>query len=693
MGPTGRFLEPFGTLSFDEAYEAFCEQAHILAEAGVDCLILETMVDLQEARAALLATRDTARVPVIAQMSFAEGGRTVTGTDAATAAVVLGALGADVIGANCQTGPDEMLPVIREMACYSSRPLVAQPNAGMPHLTQGGTVYPGTPAHLAQFAERFAEAGAGLVGSCCGSTPHHTRAIAARLGRRPPVSRDSPPAVLLSSRTRTVAIGTGCPVCVIGERINPSGRKVLSRELKAGKTAQLLRDAFEQVQAGAEALDVNVATPGVSESETFRRVLPPLQNAVSVPLVIDSTDPQALQAALRVYAGRALINSLSGDRATLEKLLPLVRRFGAAFVGLCLDGQGIPATASGRLRIAREIMGTALDMGLCSQDILIDGLVLTAATNQDEGLVTLETLERVKGDLGLCTILGVSNISYGLPLRGAMNAAFVAMAAGRGLDAAILDPRDPEVMSALRAASVISGRDRGARAYLDFYRRAQPSAVPNEKAPDPGAPEVRLREAILGGRVDGMDVALDELAVAGWSPAKTVDEILIPAIGQVGQGFARGEILLPQVILSAEAMRRAFSILRSRFGGHGHPERGKILLATVRGDLHDLGKNIVRSVLESFGFSVIDLGTDVPREQIASAARREEVDIVGLSALMTTSLVEMAAVVEHLRQEDLRMPVMVGGAVVTPGFADEIGAGYASDALGAVREAERLMKG
>jgi 5-methyltetrahydrofolate--homocysteine methyltransferase len=695
IGPSGKFLQPFGELTFEAAYELFKEQAQALIKGGVDLLIIETMVDLQEMRAALLAAKDVSPVPIIAQMSFTQDGRTVTGTDPVTALSVLSAMGADVVGMNCMIGPAEMLPVFRNLAGTTDHPLSAQPNAGMPRLAGDETVFPGTPELIAEYGEKFVLAGANIVGSCCGTTPEHTKALAQRVKHLKPIPRKHTPGTRLTSRVKTVFAGTGYPFVAIGERINPSGRKLLTREIEEGKSSLLRKDAQAQAAAGARVLDINVGIAGgdLSEPGYMRNAIEAVQNVVDAPLSIDTTGPEALAAGLKTCVGKSLVNSISGEEARMDLLMPLVKRFGAVFIGLALDERGIPATARDRLKVAERILAKAREHGIRPEDIVIDPLVLTISTNQDDSGVTLETIALVKCHLGLTTSFGLSNVSFGLPNRKNVNQAYLVQALSYGLDMAIVNPLDETLMALVRAGDVLAGRDRNARVYIETFKAVEASAA-KPQTTVPQSPETILFNAILEGDRNAVPDVLVEILKKGAPPLQVINETMIPAIRQVGEAFDKGRLFLPQLMLSAEAMRAAFWILRPLIQSVAPNAKGEgtILMATVKGDVHDIGKNLVIAVLESHGYSVADLGKNVTAEKIIAQAREKNADIVGLSALMTTTMGEMRQVAKKMQKEGVRARLMIGGAPVTEKFAQEIGAqAYGRDAMDAVRVVRSLL--
>jgi 5-methyltetrahydrofolate--homocysteine methyltransferase len=692
IGPTGRFLEPVGDALFDEMVEVFGEQVAAFSDAGADLITLETFLDVRELRAAVVACRSFSRLPVIAQMTFDDGGRTVLGTPPEAAAVTLDALGADVIGSNCGLGPEGIFAVLEKMRSVTSRPLISQANAGLPELRGGVTVFPATPGEMTGYHEQMIALGVRVVGGCCGTTPAHIGAIRAALDGRDLSWSPPPRRGFLSSRTAVVPLGGEAPCAVIGERINPTGKKAYSAELREGKTAYIRREAQEQVAAGAALLDVNCGTPGIDEPAALERAVFALSGVASAPLVLDSSDPAALERGLKAADGKVLINSVSGEAKSLREILPLAKKYGAAVIGLALDEGGIPADAAGRLAVADKILAAARDAGLPPEDVVIDCLTLTVSAEQGQAPATLEALRRVRGELGLATVLGVSNISFGLPSRPVLSSAFFAMALEAGLSAAIVNPKDERMMDAYRAAMVLLGSDKRAEEYIAHYgAAAAPPAVPAAAAPA-GIRE-RLALAVIEGDREGIVSLVESALGEGLSPIDVSNEGLLPGLEEVGRRFAKNQVFLPQVMLSAETMHAAFARLKLEMKGTAVRSLGKILMATVEGDIHDIGKNIVCTLLENHGFEVIDLGKNVPAGRIIEQARALEVDAVGLSALMTTTLSQMQTTIGQLREAGIEVFTMVGGAVVTQEYADSIGADlYAPDAMEAVARVKELFR-
>jgi len=693
VGPTGRFVEPVGDAGFDEMVAIFAEQISALAGAGADLISFETFLDIRELRAGIIACRDVCDLPVIAQMTFDDAGRTVLGTPPTAAAVTLDALQVDVIGTNCGLGIDGVHDVLVQMRQVTPRPLIAQANAGLPVLKDGQTLFPGTPAEMIAYHERLVALGVRIIGGCCGTTPSHIRAMRTALDSLP---QDwTPPARrgFLSSRSGVAEFGGDAPCVLIGERINPTGKKGYSEELRTGKTAYVRREATAQVAAGARLLDVNCGAPGVDEAAALEQVIYAVSRACMTPLVIDTADPAALEQALKAVDGKVLINSVNGETKSLARILPLARRYGAAVIGLTLDEDGIPETAEGRVVIAKRILAAALAAGLPPQDLIVDCLTLTVSAEQKRALETLRALRLVRDELGLATALGVSNISFGLPSRPVLSSVFFAMALEAGLKAAIVNPMDERMMDAYRSALVLLCQDVRAGDYIDHYA-GQPATAISTAGQDDTPPEIRQRlaAAIVAGDSEGIVPLVKAAMQEGLDSIAVSNEGLLPGLEEVGRRFADNRIFLPQVMQSAATMQAAFGYLKEHFAGESGPSRGRILMATVEGDIHDIGKNIVCTLLENHGFEVIDLGKNVPAARILEVALEKDVDAVGLSALMTTTLQQMDVTLSKLRAAGVKVFTMVGGAVVTQDYADSIGADiYARDAIEAVAKVKAIM--
>jgi 5-methyltetrahydrofolate--homocysteine methyltransferase len=688
VGPTGLVMQPLGTATFDEVFEVFVEQITALAAEGPDAIAFETFTDLAEIRCGLLAARSVTDLPLIASMTFGRMGRTeLSASDPETVAVVLEACGASVVGMNCGLGPEQMLPLVERMAAVTTLPLVVQPNAGLPTLVDDRTHFPGTPEEMGAYAARFAVLGAGLVGSCCGSSPSFTGAILDEAkGVELPTTRVRPAGVALSSSRSTVRIGDGWPLAIVGERINPTGKKALAESLRAGSMELVRSLAARQEEDGARLLDVNVGAAGVDAPVVLPQAVLALAGMTGLPLVIDTTDPVALEAALRAYPGRALINSVNGGAASMGSVLPLAARYGAAVVVLALDDSGIPASAEGRLEIVRRIRTAAHTHGLTDDDLVVDCLVMTAAAEPEAAATTLEALRRVKG-LGLATVLGVSNVSHGLPGRAELNSTMLSLAEAAGLDAAIYDPGAVRPRPSAEASDVLLGRDPQAARWI-----AHAGAAIADPAPDVALDaNAALAVAVERGDADGAPRLVDELLATGFDPRDVIATVLTPAIRRLGEAYGRGEVFLPQMMVAADAMKAAVTRVKSHLPEGEDGSAGRVVFATVKGDVHSIGKDICISLLESQGFVVDDLGVDVESERVERAA--EGADAVCLSALMTTTLPAMRRTVLALKSGRPGRPVLVGGAVVTAEWAAEIGAdGYAADAPGCVEFVRTLIE-
>ena len=685
VGPLGELLEPAGTLTFEQAYGLFREQMKAGAQAGADLIVIETMTDLYEAKAALLAAKEATSLPVFVTMTFEQNGRTFTGCSVPAMASVLEGLGADAIGVNCSLGPKELYPIVREMAQYTSLPLIVKANAGLPDPETGK--YNILPEEFAREVKRFAALGVSILGGCCGTTPEYIREMQAALvgispAKRAPVSKS-----LVCTPTKAVELDG---VRVIGERINPTGKKRFRQALLENDMGYVISQGIQQAEAGADILDVNVGLPEIDEPQTMKTVVKKLQSVVELPLQIDSSDPAAIEAGLRVYNGKAVVNSVNGEQKILDKILPIVKKYGAAVVGLTLDENGIPETAEQRFAIVERILSAALAHGIKKEDVFIDCLTLTVSAQQSGARETLRAVHMVRERLGLHTVLGVSNISFGLPNRELVNRTFLTLALGQGLDLPILNPNSAAMMDAVAAFNVLDNRDRDSARYISRFSQAA-AQTPAPEQPAEGG--VDLGRAVESGfREDARRITAellrerDELSV--------VNGLLIPALDRVGGRFERGEIFLPQLINSASAAQQAFEVIKTSLakkGGAG-VSKGKIILATVKGDIHDIGKNIVKIVLENYGYRVLDLGRDVDSRLIVETAVREDVRLVGLSALMTTTLKSMAQTIAALRESGHPCRVMVGGAVLTPAYAEEIGADfYARDAKRSVDIAKQVL--
>ncbi|MCD6118109.1 homocysteine S-methyltransferase family protein [bacterium] len=692
MGPSGKLIEPLGELSFDEAFDAFYEQAKALAQGGVDLFLLETFADLKEIKIAVMAAKEAGPgLPLLASMTYEEGFKTFTGTDPETAATVLTSLGVDAVGVNCSTGPEPMLEVVGRYAVSTNKPIFVEANAGIPILNKGKTTYTVSADEMAQFGEKFVEIGASIVGSCCGSTPEYTKKIAAAVKNKKSVFRPVIHGLRLCSRTNTVHIGTGEPFAVIGERINPTNRDELAESIRQGKVGIIQQEAKLQVKQGAHLIDVNLGVPGIDEAAAMSITIPAIENVAPVPLVIDTSNPEAVEAALLHCSGKPLINSVNGGEESLNAVLPLAKKFGAAVLCLAVDEKGIPKTAEERISVLKKIIARADSLGIDRNDLICDTLTLTVSAQQKRAEQTLFAMMMVKNELGLQNVLGVSNISFGLPQRSLINSTFLAMAMAYGLDAAIMNPGDERMMQTVSAASVLTVRDRDSKNFIAGFKAKKSKGTKKPKQNTENNDNLIFR-AILDGNRDEIMPLVEQALEKGTDPLAINNEILIPAIKEVGDMYDRKDIYLPQMILSAETMQRAFKVLEPHFGKEKSEIKGRVVITTVSGDVHDIGKNIVALFLKNHGFEVIDLGKNVQAADIAYAAIKNNADIVGLSALMTTTMVEMPKVIKTLRDAGSKARVVVGGAVVTKRYAREIGAdGYAKDGVGAVKEIEKLV--
>ena len=679
MGPTGKLLAPYGELPFQEAVSLYRQAAAWGAEAGADLIIIETMGDPYEMKAAVLGAREACDLPILATMMADVNGRLLTGGTVETMAVLLDGLGVTALGLNCGLGGPEMLPLLRRIRRVTERPLLCSPNAGLPRMEGGRTVFPAGPEAFAQAQRELAQAGAWLLGGCCGTTPEHIRAMVAACREVTPAPVPPVTETWISSGSEAVCLDHG-PV-VIGERINPTGKKRMQEALRTGDVNYLLKEAVNQSAAGAAVLDVNVGLGGVDEAAWMERAVSAIQGVCTCPLQLDTADPEALARGLRAYNGKALINSVSGKQEVMDQVFPLAKRYGGTVVALLLDEEGIPDTAEGRVAIARRIMAEAARYGIAKRDLVMDALTMTVSTGERHALVTLETLRRCREELGVRTVLGVSNISFGLPQREKLAGPFLTLALGAGLDAAILNPLSEAMMDAWQAALTLTGRDKGCRAYLERFAGAAPVKSGAQAA-------FSLEEAVRRGLRAEAERAARERLSEGESPMDLAEKRLLPALTQVGDGYEAGTLFLPQLLMSAEAAQGAFALVQQALGkkSTGIRRQGRIALATVEGDIHDIGKNIVKVLLESYGFEVLDLGKNVRPEQVLAAVQAEKLHMVGLSALMTTTVPAMERSIALLRREAPDCRVVVGGAVLTPELAAAIGAhAYARDAMDTVR--------
>jgi 5-methyltetrahydrofolate--homocysteine methyltransferase len=696
ISTTGHLVKPFGEMEFDYAVEIFAEQIRGLVDGGVDFLIIETMIDIQEARAALIAAKETCDLPVCVSMTFNESKRTLTGTDPVTALITLQSLGVDAVGCNCSTGPAEMVSVIAEMKKHAYVPIIAKPNAGLPVLKNGETVFTMDAEEFGSHVEAFIRSGVNLLGGCCGTSPAFVAQIAERTAGIRPVASDSEKVGALTSARRTVFIGGDRPVVMIGERINPTGKKKLQQSLLEKDMGEVKRLAREQEANGAAVLDINAGMPGIDETQTVSRIVEELSVDADLPLCIDSSNTEVIEKTLRIYPGRALVNSLTGEVDKMERLLPVMKKYGAMFILLPLDEKGIPHSAAERCSIIEKVYEKASEYGFTKDDFLADGLTMTVSSDQGAAKAALEVIEWCAKEFGCGTVIGLSNISYGMPQREWINASFLAMAIARGLSCVIANPSSKAVEGIRLASDVLTGKDKGCMNYISRYSDEVKEDLIQEEREYRNTLEL-LYDCVISGSTETVVELVKKAVEEGTNAAAIVNEQLIPAITRVGDLYESGKYFLPQLIRSAETVKRAFTYLEPllKAGGAGQTEkRPVVVLATVKGDIHDIGKNIVGLMLGNHGFDVLDLGKDVDPRIIVSRARESGADIIGLSALMTTTMIEMKNVIDLAKAEGLKCKFMVGGAAVNSAFADEIGAdGYAEDANKAVRLAWELVGG
>ena len=696
IGPLGELLVPAGTLSFEDAYAEFAQVIRAGAAAGADLVFLETMTDLYELKAAILAAKENCILPVLTSMSFESRGRTFTGCTVESYAVTAAGLGADAVGINCSLGPKEILPFAQRL-CRSvpaGVPVFVKPNAGLPN--PDGS-YNLDPDGFAAEMKEYAAIGVSMVGGCCGTTPAFIAKLHETFSPLAPADKIPIRRSCLCTPVRFVEVNG---ITVVGERINPTGKKRLQQALRDGDSAYPCTQAVAQAEAGAQVLDVNAGLPGIDEAATLEQLVKDLQAVTDLPLQLDSSNPEALSRALRIYNGKPIVNSVNGETETLEKILPLCKKYGAAVVGLALDKGGIPPTVEGRGAIARRIVDAAHAAGIPDEDIYIDCLCLTASAQQEGATQTLQALARCKKELGVRTVLGVSNISFGLPCRGYLNTTFLTMAMSAGLDLAIMNPNTPEMMAAVRAYRVLTCQDPQSTDYVAAYADVQIQTTQTSKsaatvaevsAAAPGGDA--LFEAVRRGLKAEARAAADA-ALTMREPLDVVNTSLIPALDAVGDGFEKGTVFLPQLLQAATAAQAAFEAIKAKIAASGQAQgsKGKIVIATVKGDVHDIGKNIVRVILENYGYDVLDLGRDVDPERVVEAVRQTGAKLVGLSALMTTTVPNMQATIEALHAANLDCKVMVGGAVLTPDYARDIGADYyCKDAKASADLAKQLL--
>ena len=682
IGPTGKLLKPMGELDFEEAVDIFAQMINA-GKDGSDIVLIETMSDTYEVKAAVLAAKENCSLPVFVTMIFDEKGRLLTGADVKTAVTMLEGLGVDAIGFNCGLGPAQTLPLIEEIRKWTSLPIIVQPNAGLPESVNGKTVYNVSPDDFARDMKKAADTGVSYLGGCCGTTPEHIKKMIELCRDIPANIPEKKNFTLVSSYSQTVEIGKK-PV-IIGERINPTGKKLFKEALRRNDIEYIIKEGLKQTDAGAHILDVNVGLPEIDEVKMMETAVQSLQGVISSPLQIDTSNTAALEKALRIYNGKPMINSVNGKAENMAAVFPLAKKYGGVVVCLCLDESGIPQTAQGRIKIAEKIINTAADYGIDKKDLIVDALTMTVSTDSSNGAETLKAVEYIRRTLGVNTVLGVSNISFGLPKRDAVNTAFFTLALQSGLSAGIINPNSQSMMNAYYAFNALSGLDENCAEYIESV------TVPEQPA---AAGETTLHTAIVKGVKEDAARCAAELLKTNES-LDVINNYIIPALDEVGVGFENNRIFLPQLLMSADSAKAAFDVIKEKMIMSGKKEeRGeKVIIATVHGDIHDIGKNIVKVLLSNYGFDVIDLGKDVPEEEVLKSVKENDVKLVGLSALMTTTVPAMEKTIELLHR-NTNAKVIVGGAVLTQSYADMIHADwYAKDAMETVRIARAFFGG
>lgn len=701
IGPLGKLMEPIGQVSFDEAYKVFAEQAKALEKGGADLLIIETISDIQEMRAALIAAKNETQLPVLCSLTYAENGKTITGTDFLTAAITCEALGADAICTNCGNGPEQLYQMLKPLKKEIQKiqvPLMIMPNAGLPEIEEGSAVYRMEPKAFASNVAKINELGFEMFGGCCGTTPAHIKQLKIFLTKsfqNPKKIRKDKHTLIFTSRQKQLELTKKSPLLVVGERLNPTARKAFAAELKEGKTQFLKEESLKQKDEGAHLLDLNVGTPEIDQIAMMKKMLNILSTSCDLPLCIDSDDSKVIEEALKNYPGIALVNSVNGKENSLKEVLPIVKKYGAAVIALALDEKGIPKTAQARMKIIKKIVKKCDLLEIAKNKIFADTLVMAVATEAGAPVVTLETIKLCKKE-GLKTSLGVSNVSFGLPQRKIINNAFLTLAVKAGLSAGIVNPASLKIYKTENqefklAKDVLLGKDKGARNYIKKMSK-EPR---KEKAGQSKKQKKNILDLLYQAVVDGAEneiVGFVENALKDNSPQKILD-VLITGIEKVGELYEQGDYFLPQMVMSANTMKKAFIRAKQNIPADSIKSKGTAIICTVKGDIHDIGKNIVAMLLENHGFRVIDLGKDIPVKTIIEVAIREKADLVLLSALLTTTMLEMKTVKKELEKNNVKAKVMVGGAVVTDGFASKINASYAKDALGAVKLAKELING
>lgn len=689
MGPTGKMLEPLGDLGFEDAVEVFRKAAFEAEKNKADLIIIETMNDSLETKAAVLGAKEGSSLPVFVSNVFDDRGKLMTGADARAMIAMLEGLGVDAIGMNCSLGPRQMLPVIAEYVKYSSLPVMVSPNAGLPRSENGKTVFDVDAEEFSDVMAEIAQMGVGILGGCCGTTPEYIKRTVEKTRDITFRKTEKKNYTLVSSYTHAVEIGNE-PI-LIGERINPTGKPKFKDALRRGDIDYIVNEGIKQQEKGVHILDVNVGLPEIDEDKMLCDSVRALQTVLDLPLQLDSVRASSLEKAMRLYNGKPLINSVNGKSESMREILPLVKKYGGVLIALTIDENGIPETAEGRLAIARKIVLECERQGIDRRDIIVDPLAMAVSSDKQSGKVTLESVELIKKELGVKTSLGVSNISFGLPQREVANSFFFALALERGLDCAIMNPNSVPMLQAYHSFMALKGMDEGCVEYIDFASQNEITAVKKEAATEKDSADDLIYAIVKGMREPAYERA--RALIENTDPMAVINEKIIPALDEVGKGFEKKTVYLPQLLMSAEAASRAFDAVKEKMGDKRGESRGKLVLATVKGDIHDIGKNIVRVLLENYGFDVIDLGKDVAPERVLEAVKESGAELVGLSALMTTTVEAMKETVELLKKEAPGVKTVVGGAVLTPEYAEMIGAtAYGRDAMDAVRLATELTQ-
>lgn len=712
IAPVGRLMEPYGDLSFDEAYELYREQIQAGAAAGVDILLFETFTDLYEMKVAVLAAKENSEIPVFCSVTFQEDGRMLMGADPATVVSTLQDMGIDAVGLNCSLGPKQIMPLVQEFLKYSKIPVLVQPNAGLPVVVNGETIFDVTVDEYVEAMLQMADMGISVAGGCCGTSPDYIRRLSDGLKGKKPRQRKAEPLGSVCSATKTVFFDEH--VTVIGERINPTGKKLLKEALRMGDYQYLEDEAIAQVKCGADILDVNVGLPEIDEKEAMEEAVKRISSVVSVPLQIDSADPSVIEAAVRRYNGKPMINSVNGKQEVMDAIFPIVKKYGACVIALTLDEKGLPKNTEERIAIADRIISRAAEFGIGPERIVVDCLTLTVSAEPAAAMDTLEAIRQIKAKHGVKTTLGASNVSFGLPERKLLNRTFLAMALEAGLDAPITDPTVPEYIDTIRAYEALTGKDIQCRQYISCFGSGTAGTMGNAVAAQSDNRTVSdgnpaARGGLSCASSEGSAISLENIIIQGYEdraadaarellkskkPLEIVEQIIIPALTVVGKQYESGEKFLPQLMKSADTVTAAFSVLKAVMEQSGESMcYGTVLLATVQGDIHDIGKNIVKVILENYGYQVLDMGKDVPIDAIVKKAEEEQIQLVGLSALMTTTVVNMEKTIRALKDAGLSCKTAVGGAVLTKSYSEKIGADfYCKDALDTVKAADLIFK-